>query len=82
MTPTQKTTRRPFEGVVVSRTNKSLVVAVERVLVHPKYGKRYTRTRTFHVHDEKDTTQVGQKVAFIECRPISRTKRWRLVEKA
>lgn len=76
---TEKIQRR-FNGVVVSTAmNKTLVVRVERTLVHPKYGKRFVRSRKYHVHDEHQTHHVGDQVVFQECRPYSKTKRWRVL---
>jgi len=75
--------QRVFTGVVVSSSmDKTLVVKVERTLTHPKYGKRYIRSHKFHVHDEKNEHVVGQKISFVECRPMSRTKRWRVINPA
>ena len=71
--------QRTFQGVVEStKMNKTIVVRVDRTKMHPKYKKRYTVSKRFHVHDEKEEAQVGETVTFEETRPISRTKRWRL----
>ncbi len=71
---------RTFEGTVVStKMAKTAVVVVKSVRVHPKYHKRYTVARRYKVHDEKGVARVGQKVTFVECRPISKEKRWRLI---
>jgi small subunit ribosomal protein S17 len=75
--------KRRFTGVVVSdKGDKTLVVSVERKLRHPLYGKLYARTKKFHVHDENNTFHTGDVVEFEECRPISKTKRWRVIGKA
>jgi small subunit ribosomal protein S17 len=67
-------------GVVVSnKMQKSIVVAVEWQVRHPTYGKTMRRTSTFMVHDEDGTAGVGDTVAIVETRPISRRKRWALV---
>ncbi|PJA45276.1 30S ribosomal protein S17 [Candidatus Uhrbacteria bacterium CG_4_9_14_3_um_filter_50_9] len=72
--------QRTFTGKVVStKMDKTIVVSVNRTLVHPKYGKRYVQSKKYHVHDEKETAQVGDVVNFQECRPYSKTKRWRVV---
>ncbi|MBI5794112.1 30S ribosomal protein S17 [Candidatus Uhrbacteria bacterium] len=72
--------QRTFTGVVASTKMKNtLVVRVERTVVHPKYGKRYVRTSTFHVHDEGETHKVGDMVTFRACHPISKTKCWRVL---
>ena len=73
-------------GVVVTdKMNKSCVVAVERQVRHGLYGKTERRTSTFVVHDETNVAKVGDLVAIIETRPLSRRKRWaltRVVRKA
>lgn len=72
---------RQFEGRVVSRkNNKTAVVLVERTVLHPRYKKRFKVSKKFQVHDEKNESQVGHWVAFRECRPISKEKRWRLIK--
>lgn len=73
---------RTFSGVVISdKTNKTVVVKVDRVKTHPKYKKRYVVSKNYKVHDEKNQFKEGDKVAFIECRPISKGKKWRAVYK-
>lgn len=73
--------RREFEGDVVrANGQKTVHVAVRRVMMEPKYRKQYSRTNTYAVHDEKGVAKEGDHVRFVECRPISKTKRWRLVE--
>lgn len=73
-------------GVVVSdRMQKSVVVAVERRVQHAMYGKTQKRTTTFVAHDENDDAKVGDRVAIMETRPMSRRKRWavtRVIERA
>ena len=77
---TQSTSTRAFRGVVVSdKMAKTIVVRVDRTVVHPKYGKRYVRSQTYKVHDETNAHHVGDAVSFVECRPLSRDKRWRVV---
>lgn len=72
--------RRTLKGTVVSdKMEKTIVVRVDRTVVHPKYGKRYVRSKNYHVHDEKNAHHVGELVSFQECRPYSKTKRWRVV---
>jgi small subunit ribosomal protein S17 len=74
---------RTFDGVVVSDKNdKTIVVKVDSVKKHPKYQKRYTVSRKYKVHDEKNQFHVGDKVKFVECRPLSRDKRWRVITNA
>ena len=74
---------RTFDGVVVSdKGDKTIVVKVDSVKKHPKYQKRYTVSRKYKVHDEKNQFHTGDKVSFIECRPLSRDKRWRVISQA
>jgi small subunit ribosomal protein S17 len=78
--PTQKKIVKAFSGKVVSaKSDKTVVVKVETVKVHPKYKKRYQVSRNYKVHDENNQAKEGDKVKFIECRPLSKDKRWRLV---
>ena len=73
--------RKERVGVVTSNAmNKSIVVAVERKVKHPKYGKFVKKTSKFVAHDEKDECTVGDTVRIMETRPISKNKNWRLVE--
>lgn len=70
---------RRMKGTVVSAAgDKTIVVAVNRSKVHPKYLKRYTVTKKYHVHDEKNQHKVGDTVTFVASRPLSKTKRWRV----
>jgi small subunit ribosomal protein S17 len=72
--------RRAFTGTVVStKMDKTLVVRVDRTVVHPKYGKRFIQSKKFHVHDEQNSHKVGDVVAIKECQPLSKTKRWSVV---
>lgn len=75
------TITKKFNGVVVSNKNdKTIVVRVETIKVHPKYKKRYKVSRRYKVHDENNEFKVNDKVNFIECRPLSRDKRWRVLK--
>lgn len=77
----QRGRRKEFIGVVTSTTmQKTITVAVERLKFHPIYKKGVKRTKKFKAHDEKNEAQVGDLVRIRECRPLSKTKRWRLVE--
>lgn len=70
-----------FSGVVVSdKGEKTAVVRVETVKLNKKYQKRYTVSRNYQVHDENNSCKEGDKVTFIECRPMSKSKRWRIIE--
>lgn len=72
---------RSFVGVVKStKMTKTITVAVSSIKKHFKYPKSFTTTAKYHVHDEKQVAKVGDTVKFVECRPLSATKRWRLVE--
>jgi len=67
-------------GVVTSDgMNKTIVVDVERLVEHPKYGKRLRRSTRLYAHDEAGEARVGDKVEIAETRPLSKLKRWRLV---
>lgn len=73
---------RTFIGTVLKNAmNKTIVVAVERFKLNTKYNKKYKVVKKYHVHDEKGVSKIGEKVTFVECRPISKTKRWRLIYK-
>jgi small subunit ribosomal protein S17 len=77
---------RQLTGRVVSdKMNKTVTVLVERRVTHPLYGKIMTRSKKYHAHDESNECKPGDLVTIEECRPISRTKSWRvakLVERA
>jgi small subunit ribosomal protein S17 len=60
--------------------DKSIVVTVERKVKHPLYGKFVKKSTKFHAHDEKNECSIGDTVRIMETRPLSKTKRWRLVE--
>ena len=78
---TTRGARKMRKGVVVSKMGaKSVKVAVSYRERHPLYGKIVTRTKKYHVHDEDDTAKVGDTVAIMETRPLSATKRWRIVK--
>ncbi len=73
--------RKTRIGVVTSnKMNKTITVAVERKVKHPIYVKFVKKTTKFHAHDEKDECTMGDIVKIMETRPLSKTKRWRLVE--
>jgi small subunit ribosomal protein S17 len=76
--PTKTKTRRRLEGVVVSaRMQETAVVRVDRRIAHPKYGKYYTVSKKFKVHNPENKVKAGDVIIFEECRPLSRDKRWR-----
>ena len=73
--------RKTRTGVVSSnKMDKTVTVAVERKVKHPIYGKFVKKTTKFHAHDEKNEASIGDVVRIMETRPLSKTKRWRLVE--
>ncbi|MBQ6667673.1 MAG: 30S ribosomal protein S17 [Bacteroidales bacterium] len=73
--------RKVREGVVVSdKMTKSIVVEVERRVKHPKYGKFLRKSTRFMAHDENEESHVGDTVRIMETRPLSKNKRWRLVQ--
>lgn len=73
----KKVIKRKFNGVVTSdKMDKTIVVSVNRVKIHPRYKKRYTVSKNYKVHDEKNQYKEGDKVQFVETRPTSKDKRW------
>jgi small subunit ribosomal protein S17 len=73
--------RKSRVGIVVSdKMDKTIVVAIVRKSTHPLYGKTVTLTKKYKAHDEENVAKVGDKVLITETRPISKDKRWRLVE--
>ena len=75
--------KRVLEGVVVSDKNdKTIVVKVERRLTHPVLKKTVRLTKKYHAHDEKNAAKVGEVVRIEETKPLSKLKRWALVDKA
>ena len=70
------------EGIVLSnKMDKTVVVKIERTVRHPLIGKVIRRVAKFKAHDEKNECQIGDKVTIVETRPLSRDKRWRVVER-
>jgi len=77
----ERNSRKERVGIVTSNKMKSsVVVAVERKVKHPIYGKFMKKTTKFMAHDEKDDCNIGDRVKIMETRPLSKRKRWRLVE--
>jgi len=73
--------RKTRVGIVSSnKMDKTITVNVERKIKHPLYGKFLKKTTKFHAHDEKNECSIGDTVRIMEARPMSKTKRWRLVE--
>jgi small subunit ribosomal protein S17 len=79
---TQKTARHQQKvgRVVSNKMDKTIVVIVESLKKHRIYKRTYKQTKRFNAHDEENTCQIGDMVRIEECRPLSKTKRWRLVE--
>ncbi len=81
VTTIERNLRKIRVGVVSSnKMDKSIVVLVERKVKHPLYGKFVKKSTKFHAHDEKNECSIGDTVKIMETRPLSKTKRWRLVE--
>ena len=77
----ERNLRKTKLGVVSSnKMDKTITVNVERKVKHPLYGKFLKKTTKFHAHDEKNECSIGDTVKIMESRPMSKTKRWRLVE--
>ena len=73
--------RRVLQGVVIgNKAHETVTVRVERRIMHPLYKKFIKRTKKYHAHDQDNRCQVGDKVRIEECRPISKTKSWRVVD--
>jgi small subunit ribosomal protein S17 len=78
---TKRVARRVKQGRVASnRMDKTIVVVAETRVPHPTYGKIIRKSVRFKAHDEKNEAQIGDVVRIMECRPLSREKRWRLLE--
>ena len=72
--------RRVLQGVVVSdKADKTVTVLVERRVMHPVYKKFIKRSKKYHAHDETNACSVGDKVRIEECRPVSKSKTWRIL---
>ncbi len=78
---TENSERQTLQGLVVSdKMDKTVVVEVERTVMHPLYQRYLRRRKKYHAHDEANDCKVGDKVTITSCRPLSRTKRWRVSE--
>lgn len=72
--------RRLVQGVVVSdRMQQTITVVIDRTYRHPKYGKYVRKSKKYHAHDEDSVARIGDLVELVQCRPLSRLKRWRLL---
>ncbi|HEX3160607.1 MAG TPA: 30S ribosomal protein S17 [Gemmatimonadaceae bacterium] len=80
-TAATRSARKTRTGLVVSdKMEKTVVVAIERRVPHPAYGKMLTRSKRVKAHDEENSAKAGDTVRIMETRPLSKTKRWRVVE--
>jgi small subunit ribosomal protein S17 len=80
-TTARPTGRKTFVGIVESnKMQQTIVVTVERMVKHPQYGKYIKRTTKLYAHDPENTCKIGDKVLVMSTRPISKLKRWRLIE--
>ena len=76
-----RNSRKTRTGIVVSdKMQKTVVVAIERRVAHPVYGKMITRTKRLKAHDEENSAKTGDTVRIVETRPLSKDKRWRVIE--
>ncbi len=79
---TQSVKKRTLTGVVTSTAmQKTVIVRVDRVVLHPLYHKRMVRSRKYKAHDEHGIVAVGDRVKIVECRPLSKDKKWRVIVK-
>ena len=77
----ERNLRKTRQGVVIStKMDKTIIVACKFKDMHPIYGKFVSKTKKYHAHDEKNECNVGDTVLLMETRPVSKTKRWRVVE--
>lgn len=77
---TNEKLKRTLSGRVTSnKMDKTVTVLVERRLKHPLYGKFITRSKKYHAHDDKNQYSIGDLVQIVECRPLSRTKSWKVI---
>ena len=81
-TPAAKTHRQLTGRVVSDSMDKTVTVVVERQVMHPVIGKVVTRSKKYHAHNEGNDAKVGDKVVIEECRPISKTKAWKVARVA
>ena len=80
MSEQKKLTRTVTGRVISDKMNKTITVLVERKVPHPVYGKYVRRSTKLHAHDEQNECKQGDKVVIEECRPLAKTKAWRLVK--
>ena len=80
MTAAENHTRTATGKVVSNKMDKTITVLIERRVKHPVYGKYITRSSKIHAHDEQNTCGVGDTVTVTQCRPLSKSKTWKLLE--
>ena len=75
-------TKKILKGVITSaKNNKTVVVEVTRKFAHPFYGKVIKRSKKYHAHDENNKFKEGEVIQIIECNPVSKKKKWKVIEK-
>lgn len=79
MTEGRGNRRRKRGTVIGNKMNKTVVVRIDTVFPHPKYGKVVKRSKKVYAHDESNALEVGSEVEIVECRPLSKLKNWRVV---
>jgi len=78
----KKTITRRLEGVVISdKMDKTIVVRVDRQMINKKYHKRFTSSKKYKCHDVNNEYKVGDKAVILQCRPLSKDKKWRVIKK-
>lgn len=79
MSKKEKVTRTASGKVISNKMDKTITVLIERRVKHPFYGKYIKRSRKMHAHDPENQCQQGDEVTIIECRPVSKSKTWKLI---
>ncbi len=80
---TKKLHKRQLIGIIISdKMDKTIVVKVDRLKIHPKYHKRYTVSKKYKAHDKNNEYKIGDKVIIQECKPMSKDKKWKVIKKS
>lgn len=80
---TKKLHKRELIGIIISdKMDKTIVVKVDRLKIHPKYHKRYIVSKKYKAHDKNNEYKIGDKVIIQECRPMSKDKKWKVIKKS
>ncbi|MEK9165450.1 MAG: 30S ribosomal protein S17 [Patescibacteria group bacterium] len=75
--------KRQLIGIIISdKMDKTIVVKVDRLKIHPKYHKRYTVSKKYKAHDKNNEYKIGDKVIIQECKPMSKDKKWKVIKKS